>query len=260
MRAPAVRGPARLLAAGLIVAAVAAPARDLADGWILPAAWETALADGAASPGPPPRLSCGVGRLFDMPELTLRSLGGCMSLAGLDVRADWQILGATAWREQTWRVEATGGRRAGMGVAWLGRRVETPQAPVWSRAEAALVLRLHPAAGWEAVVWSDPVSLTPGREASAFSPWLRLRGVAGGAAWAIQVDRRAHAAPRWRLGLAHRVCSGVVLGALGDAGTGTLGVTSLWRRGSLAVRTSHLIHPALGVTHRWMLLLGGTAP
>ncbi len=247
------------LVMGLLLWAAIASARDLSDGWILPATWEAALAVGAPPPVSSPGLVCGTGRLFGMPELTQHALGLRFAAAGLRLRADWQVLGGAAWREQTWRLEAAGGRTTAFGVAAAYRRVETPAASPWSRAEASIVLRLRPAEGWEVVAWSDPLTLTPARETSPLAPWIRLRGTSGGLAWALQADRRRHGAPRWRCGVAGRAGRGVVLGVLGEADTGTLGLTTLWRRGRLAVRTSHLVHPALGTTHRWMILLTGGA-
>ena len=243
--------------AGLGALAGGAVARDLEDGWLLPPAWGLALAESKTVPATAPRLVSGTGRLFGMSELPLRFLGLRTALAGIRLRGDWQVLGSEAWREQTWRLEATAGERNGLGVVWTGRRIETSLAPLWSRTEVGLVLRLRPRPGWEVEIHSDPVSLTPDRCVSTRSPWLRLRGLAGAWAWAVSVDRRAHAAPRWRLGLSGRVAPGVVLGVLGEADTGALGVTSLWRRGGLGVRTSHLVHPQLGITHGWLLMLGG---
>jgi hypothetical protein len=36
-----------------------------------------------------------------------------------------------------------------------------------------------------------------------------------------------------------------------------VGMVTGWRVGSLLLRTSHLLHPDLGTTHRWGLDLGG---
>ncbi len=234
--------------------------RDMNDGWLIPPAWERSCAIGTGLHRGGSRLSCGTGRLFGMPDLSLQFLSAQTTRSDLSLGFAWQTLGAAAWREQTCEAVVGWGRRAGVDLTWSMRRTETLFGDPWSRQEVAVALRVTVADVWWLVVHADPLSLSPGHETSARSRWLACGGRRDDLAWAVQIDRRRGAAPTGRGAVMGRLVRGIALGVMGEPGTGSLGLTTIWVRGGLSLRTSHLVHPALGVTHRWMLILGEGTP
>jgi len=246
-------GVAWLLAVTLVQPA---QTQDLEDGWLLPVSWSVGILQ-----DPPPRslvawAACGSGRLFGMPELAQRYLGCETIRGGVRLAASWQILGGEVWRERCVRVEAGWGRRPGIRLVWTRRRSESWGVASSASQELAPGLRACLGDGLEIAVLAAPIALgrTPGP--SRRHRWLELRGRAGATAWALTIDRRREDTPTSRVALSTRCAAGLALGLQGEPATGTLGLTTAWARGNLVLRSSHLCHPALGITHRWMLLLG----
>jgi hypothetical protein len=89
--------------------------------------------------------------------------------------------------------------------------------------------------------------------------WLRLRGGAGGGLWALATDMRGDGVPVVQLEMVMIPGDAVALGLRAEPSSGTFGVTAAFRWDSWAVRTSHLLHPELGPTHRWSFLAGSLA-
>ncbi len=234
--------------------------QDLEEGWLLPAVWTAAVTADAPTRSRAAFATCGSGRLFAMPELDQRYLGFEMSRGRIRLAASWQILGGEVWRERCLRVEAGWGHGPGVRLVWTRRRSETWGVPSPACHELVPGLRASLGAGLEIDVLAAPLVL--GREdgRARRRRWLELRGRRGRLAWALAVDRRRVDAPTARVALLARCVPGLALGLLGEPATGTLGLTTAWARGGLVLRSSHLCHPALGITHRWMLLLGRVRP
>ncbi|MBC8423491.1 hypothetical protein H8E07_05160 [bacterium] len=244
--------------AWLVAVILAPPARaqDLEDGWLMPVSWSVAVLEDT-----PPRsvfgwAACGSGRLFAMPELAQRYLGFETSRGGARLAANWQILGGEAWRERRVQVEAGWGHLPGVRLVWTRRRSESWGVASPARQELAPGLRASLGDRLEITVLAAPVVLGRDSGSSRRHRWLELRGRAGTAAWALTIDRRREDAPTSRVALLARCVPGLALGLQAEPATGTLGLTTAWARGGLVLRSSHLCHPALGITHRWMLLLG----
>ncbi len=246
----------------LVVLVLSRPlgAREMTDGWVFTPEWERACVYGEEHDTGRLRISCGTGRLFGMPELPLHSLSGRAARSTLFLEVDLQTLGSDVWREQRLGAELGWGHRQGVGLIWVLRRIETAYGEAWSRQEMIVTLRIASGKTWSAILYSDPLSLSQDRPVSYRSRWLVLRGRRSGLAWALTVDRRRGEAPESRAALMSRVAPDVAFGISGEPGTGTIGLTTTWFRGGLCVRTSHLVHPALGISHRWMLVLGGGTP
>ena len=234
-------------------------ARDMDDGWLLSPSRARSCALGSTPGADRSWVACGTGRLFGMAELPLQSLAVHTTRSALSLDLAWQTLGAEAWREHRYGAVLGMGRRAGIDVAWSMRRCETVFADPWLRQEVTVILRFGREDVWSVAIHGDPQSLSPGRAASSHSRWLVVQGSREGLAWAVHVDRRDDASPAARVAVLGRLVRGAAFGVLGEGGTGCLGLTSVWVRGGMSLRTSHLVHPALGVSHRWMLVLGGAA-
>jgi len=190
-----------------------------------------------------------------MPELKQNYLGLKTTRGGGFVEAEWQILGGHMWRERLVQLEAGWGRSLGVSLVWTHRGTDGWGGAATSCQELAPTLRAYLGDDLQITIRSDPFILTRDAVARRRSRWLSLHGRAGATAWALTVDRRRDDAPTVRVAMLARCAPGLALGILGEPDTGTLGVTTAWARGGLVLRTSHLAHPALGLTHRWMLLL-----
>ncbi len=77
-----------------------------------------------------------------------------------------------------------------------------------------------------------------------------------GSGVAVRIDQRSDGAPILSLELMGRLSARLGLGVRADPETGSLGGHLVMRVGGLWLNTSHLVHPALGLTHRFHLGVG----
>ncbi len=252
----------------------ASGARDLADGWLLgPAATVEFLAGQPLSPDGF-WVTAGQSRLFNLPSLPVLAVEAGLRLGqwpGKPVLAvAWQTLGEGIFVEDQRRVHLQWGQVPVVGLAWrsVGTRTggisgaEERQDDRWS-VDAVLQGSWRPVAASkvEARLWLPLTSGGLNSLADARRPFLQLQGWAGATALAVTVDRKADQTPtvalEWGLGWGGGSC-----GLRVDLATGVAGPVINWRRGLLLVRTSHLAHPQLGVTHRLQVGFGawGAAP
>ena len=77
-----------------------------------------------------------------------------------------------------------------------------------------------------------------------------------GLALAIAIDQAAGGGPLLSLEAAAALAPRLGVGLRADPGTGSCGPVTWWRAGPLLVRTSHVVHPDLGATHRMLLAVG----
>ncbi|MFO7654109.1 MAG: hypothetical protein R6X25_09840 [Candidatus Krumholzibacteriia bacterium] len=239
-------GPAAATAAGL---------RDATDGWLMPASDLHRLLGGRDRPGPWCELAHG--RLHGLAELPLTSAAAGFRLGGARVRLEARHSGATILRETGCAVTVAGG------PPWSPRlrlgRAAFEVAGGWSASqlEAAVGLTV-PLAG--AVACDVDVPLLPAPVWYGHGGLRRLLRLRAGwplAAVAVAVDRRGDGVPQVQLEVALAPVGAATLGLRAEPASGSLGVTTGWRVGPrLMLRTSHVLHPALGVTHRWGLVAG----
>jgi hypothetical protein len=245
-------GTALALVLLLCAASARAGFRDLRDGWLLGPASAAALLDGRSEPAAGWTWRAGVSRLHGLPGLELGELGlrGAGGVGRVDLA--WQRLGGELWHEDRLVLLCGRGpvaliadaRALGAGDRIAGRRLDL-------RCE----LELEPAAGWRLRLNTDPYTLVDGCSAPPWRAWCALEHRV--AAWAagLQLDRGLRGGTATRVGGLVVVGGGVGLGLLCGLENGELGLTTAWRRGRLLVRSSHLVHPVLGPTHRWQLAL-----
>jgi hypothetical protein len=74
-----------------------------------------------------------------------------------------------------------------------------------------------------------------------------------GSGLACRVDRNFDGTPLFTFEGMVRLSTGVGLGFRGDPHTGSMGGCLVFRVGGMRLETSHLVHPALGVTNRFLL-------
>ena len=77
-----------------------------------------------------------------------------------------------------------------------------------------------------------------------------------GSGVAVRIDQRSDGAPILSLEVMGRLTPRLGLGVRADPETGSLGGNLVVRIGGLWFHTSHIVHPALGLTHRFHLGVG----
>jgi hypothetical protein len=235
--------------------------RDLEDGWLLPVAEVVALL--GASPAPRTDdaaaggwLACGQGLLYGMPELPLLQLAGGWRVRRWGVAATWQRLGRELYREDQLRLELVWGHHwhAALTVCRDHLRLGT------EAARHHLGASLHCRCPVQRDVFlqiSWPLVSPPAwHEARGQQRWLLLTGPLPASSWVVAVDRSGTGVPTVQMGILGRLAPQVSLGLRGELATGSVGLTTAWRWGACLIRSSHLAHPELGLTHRWSVAWG----
>lgn len=246
-------------AAAMLVVVLAGPlagigqaggSRDLADAWLVSPA-EIGLA-----PMPAWQVGVGTGRLFGLPELAQWRLEARVARAAWRAGVSFERLGSDLICEDAVRVHAGFGRGWSLGLeAGADRLViaadETRVSPALAVSAAgalAAALRLevwvhlHEAPPWYGTTGLRRVALLTGRR----EEW----------AWAVAIDRAADGRPSLQGDVLARVAPIACLGLRIDPWSGAVGLNTAWWVGVGWLRTSHLVHPELGTTHRWALVVG----
>lgn len=262
----------RCLPVVFLWAVAAAPGPARADGlrrldaaWLLPSRFEFGAVTGAtAGPVAGSWARLGQARLHGLPELPARALAaGCAGGGGWAGEFSWDTLGAGGFRDDRVRMRAGVGRRLrwGLGARW--RRLQAGSGAPGTRLdlglEAGWCSRPSGLDGW--VVEAHWPLLDGGDVWLEGEPEMRLRAAAGsrGRAVALDLDVAPSGEPAagWEAlcglgagcGLAWRV----------DGASGAVGGGLVYWRGLFRLRTSHLAHPALGLTHRLEVSFGRVA-
>jgi len=258
-RRPAPAVAAALLALWAPAIAAAAGGRDFEDGWLLEPSALTWLT-GASAPPASLWATAGQAHLYGMPELPLQLLGCGWRRGAWRAAWAWQRLGGTGWRDERVRLRLLvgpwrpGGVVAGFTAGWDG--VNGLGLEPAGRPSLALEAR-WPARPWLELAASWPLTPPPpwhgGR---GWRRWWCLSGQARGWAWSLVCDRADRGAPALGAEAACRLAGGVGWGLRADPAVGVVGLVTYWRHGGALLRTSHLAHPELGVTHRWSVGFG----
>lgn len=262
--------PARAaIAAALVMAglgpaspAVAAGPRRLDSAWLLPAALHGHLL-GDLTAGPGPRgawLRAGQARLYGMAELPVRLVGFGIAGRGWVLDAGWETLGAGPLRDDRAQAAFAVGanRRLGLRASRRGLRPGPGEAGAAGSIDLEAVVAGHSEglgqwrlAGW----WPLLQTADPWVPAE---PETRLRGaLAGrGRGLAVSFDIAADGSPAFGWEALASLGGRLALSWRADAASGATGGGLLWRSGGIRLRTSHLAHPELGLTHRAEICFG----
>ncbi len=236
--------------------------RDLEDGWLIPLPLVDGLlrsalpVDREEVPSQGGWMSVGQARLYGMVELPMYRLALGSTAGPLSFSAAWQSLGNDLYREEQYRLRFVVGRHWRLTLGGGAERVRLATEPVRFHVSAELGL-MSPAhdrvvfqAAWPLL---SPALWHGGRRQRR---WLCLAGRLDGARWALALDRNGKGTPALQADYLVRVDAGLALGLRAEPSTGSVGFTSVWRWSSWLLRTSHVAHPALGLTHRWSLTWG----
>lgn len=241
----------------------AAGIRDLSDGWLLSPAAVAAFLDRRPAPPRGAWVLAGQSRLYGLPDLPVVQLrlGVRRGPRGPSLGLNWQALGDGLFQEQQHEAHLQWGRRPVLGVAIRSLTVRSGGAlgfpeQTAGRWQVALTTqfdqRWGPDASLQAQAWWFVAAGGSWSGGEGRRPLLRVQGWRGPTAAALVVDLKADRTPivgvEWSLGNA-----GGAWGLRVDPATGSLGPVFSWRRGAMLLRSSHLLHPQLGTTHRWQI-------
>jgi hypothetical protein len=238
-------------------AAHAGGSRDLADAWLVsPDDFGTSRTTGW-------RLGIGAGRVFGLAELPQWRLDGRLTRASWQAGLAWERLGSGLLCEDGVRVHARLGRRWAMGLeGGVDRLALAGDEPcTWPSVAVRVGGSLAP--GLRLDVWCHLREAPPWYGVTGLRRLALLTGSGEEWAWGVAVDRAADGRPSLQSEVLARVAPAVCLGLRVDPWSGALGLSTAWRVRVGWLRTSHLVHPELGTTHRWALVVGageGSAP
>lgn len=208
-------------------------------------------------------LALAQGQLFSQPDLPQQSLSLKFSprmwRRKIRLEARWERLGADLFQEDQWRGELMVGSRLGVGMVLLGRSQQIASEVVVQGWEPLLVVQIS---SQDRVLpfWRVKMEFATGAPSAvgfeeARKSWLHLEFWQARWALGIQLDRRPGGAPVPGMELLWQIPLGVGLCLRMDPASGALGPGVRLRKGVLLIRTSHLMHPSLGQTHRLGLVV-----
>ncbi len=265
MNASGVAGLILLIFAG-VGQGFAAGMRDFVDSWLVPSAAVRELLLRDSQVGIVSKNfwgSMGQGRLFELQELEQKyvGLGLAVPLYGtrLDLSGCWEQTGTDLLVENRLEFRFLLGKSTAWGLSgtWFRRTLgHEPQSPLrnasllWQVPFSWAGNKGHLSLQWPVKVGGNP--LWNQQKMGCFKATLRTKTLA----ITLALDRSAFGEPSpgfqifWavgeRVGLEWRV----------DVATGSLGPGLNFLRGPVLVRTSHVVHPQLGLTHRIMVVVG----
>jgi hypothetical protein len=258
-----------ILGANLVAGAPPAAAdglRRLDAAWLIPAAHlHTAVTGRTAADAGGIWLRAGQARLFGLPELPSRlvAIGGAAAGGSWVTEGSWETTGSGDFRDDRMVARVSRGRRLHVGLHGAWRRLQPGPGPVGQTQAVSLDVG---ADGSASAVGDWRVRLR-WPLASAGDRWLAPETgnrlwcavAAPGRALAVTVD----VAPDGRPAVGWEALCGIG-GSWGlswrvDRASAATGCGLAWCRGRLRLRTSHLAHPELGITHRVELAFGNVA-
>ncbi len=256
--------------------------RDFRDGWLLnPGDMASILAPDemppsvgdeplrASAPGGHWGLWAGVGQgaLFSMVDLPLKFLEGGIVHRGhrwpWSLAGSWERLGDMLMVEETTTIGLRLGRNPQIGLRMRGRRLLVEGMKVDAGLEAALEGRLKFQLGADLAgtlaLWMHPSPAVRWHRGRGRRALAELKFFFPGSGLAVRLEQRGDGAPVLSVEILGRLSAGLGVGFRTDPETGSLGGCLVAKIGGPWMRTSHLVHPALGVTHRFHLGAGDPA-
>ncbi len=253
--------------------------RDFADGWLLN---PRDMAFILSRPGPrdpatetmdhePPEgngwglwVGAGQARLFSMTDLPLKSVEcGIVQRSGplpWSLGCSWERLGEKLMVEETGALRLRLGGNPQTGVRVRKRRWLVAGEQVSTSLETDLEGRLSFGMGanltGNVVFWLHPGKPPDWHGRGGRRALAEIKFFHPGVGLVLRIDQRGDGAPVLSMEIMGRLSARLGLGVRADPETGSLGGNLVIRTGGLWLHTSHLVHPSLGLTHRFHLGTG----
>lgn len=249
--------PSALLLATLTIAVQPAHAgglRDLEDAWLVGPQMMLEMLETRAGQRNW-QVTLGHGRLYGLPELPQSALSLQRRWATTTANASWQRLGGELYREQQWRLLLTHGNDWRLGARAGIATLDLAGGPPRSQTELDVIVQAPLTATVLLEAWLPlgPAPVWYGQH--GLRRWLLVSGAGDAWVWAAAVDRAVDGTPSLQGELLLKLAPNGALGLRLEPATGTVGLTTAWRKGAVLLRTSHALHPELGPTHRWGLVV-----
>lgn len=244
--------------------------RGLDDGWLLTAA-DLALCLRGPAALPPSKdrakglwLGLGQARIFSMPEipLYLAALSARFKTWSLPVGlgVSWQQTGNGFLKTTDQELIVRAGGDFHLGVRIVARTLALEGRSVGRILDRALFVGIPVDLGGDVRAVIEMTLGLPDEDPAAFTtvrrPLAKAKVVRPGGGIAVGVDRLRTGEPVLSFEVQWAPVAGLAVGIRADPSTASLGPGIAWQRGKLMIRTSHLVHPDLGATHRFFLNTG----
>jgi len=229
--------------------------RDLGDAWLIP---DQRLV-GMLAPGQSSSawwMQVAQGRLFGMPELPQLGLQMGRNHPRWRLAVGWERLGSELYREDSWQLDFMVGGRQSLGFRLGEHRLIIGGDPAHRNPALAILAELELPAGTKLAAWIH-LDEAPAWHGTGLRRWFCLDGGRQAWAWALGLDRANEGPLILQGAVSLQLVPGMALGVRVEPWSGTAGLTTAWRLKGLLLRSSHLIHPVLGPSHRWSLTAGG---
>jgi hypothetical protein len=230
--------------------------------WLVP----SYLSAVAVAGGPAPAhdgtwLRAGQMRLFGLEALPARAVAvGWRGVGGAAVEVGWDAVGRDVFRDERGLLRAEVGKRWRLGAQASWRRLQPGAGAILTQHAAEVVVGGVIPTG--ALGLCDLRVLVPLTRSGSLEmdpePDRRLRlAVAGrGRAVALALDWGPDGRPSGSWEALCGIGGGAGFAWRADGASGAVGGGLIWQRGQVRLRTSHLAHPELGLTHRIEVALG----
>ena len=195
--------------------------------------------------------SAGNGKLFNMPDLPMRELSFGTSQSGRSLDFSWASTGSKVWREDQLRCVfvPSHGISPVVGIDYNHSAIGE-----WaSNYQLMLSAGIHvPINQCVFIMYQYDLPISTGH-----LPFLGQRPLLGvdylSASWlaALRMNRVLNAPPSWLISMHYRFANSVSIGFLAEPSSSSWGSLLSVRRGPILLRSSHLVHSALGMTHRF---------
>lgn len=245
--------------------------RDFSDGWLLNPDDTVAILAGDDLRGTMKFergwglwAAAGQGVLFSVDDLPQKSLeGGLVKRGGRwpwSVACSWDRLGDYLMVEETGHFRLRLGRNPQVGIRVRARRwlVENQKidAGMETALQGRLLFRMFGELKGDLALWMHPTESVRWHHRRGRRTLANLKIFYPGSGLAVRLEQRGDGTPVLSLEYMVRLATGLGVGFRVDPETGSLGGSLVARVGGPWLRTSHLVHPALGVTHRFQLGVG----
>jgi len=189
--------------------------------------------------------------LYQMPELPMQSILSGWSSDKCHMAIRWHKLGGDVYREDSLSVDMLFGGRLMFGINVERESQQFSDEPRWNTLHS-FVTRYDFRESMT-IKSTIPVSGAMLTTRDYEQLLLILRGE--DVLFALGIDNTDSSEKSVRLGLDWLLHHKFWIGAIVDVGSSSTGLTTTIKTGKLLTRSSHLVHPELGMTHRWQLIV-----
>jgi hypothetical protein len=227
----------------LLAGSINAGVRDADQGWVVP---PSELSDTECNYW----IATSVGSLFQIPELPMQSLCSGWSSRRIALSGRWHRLGSEIYSEDSLSMELLYGGKLKFGLKGNKESQQFLSEPQWTTFYSFVSQFDYKNSLTVKTVIPIYGEMNPAKDYQQLLMIFKSDFVR----FSLGVDYTELGEKSVRLGLDWLLVKQFSAGALVDTGSGSTGFTSAVKYSRFTIRSSHLSHPELGVTHRWQLV------